>query len=99
MTTPHKGDRIAELIKEVEAVAKRLRMDVRKRALASGLAKNLQAAADRLRKQAAAVAGQVEKYAHEIRRELEVGGKKAPVAKKAAAKKARKVPAKRSRAV
>jgi len=72
-----KRDRIADLIKEVEALAKRLRADIRKRAKATGVPKNLQAAADRLRKQAAAVAGMVEKYAHELRKELEPGRKPA----------------------
>jgi len=72
-----KRDRIADLIKEVEALAKRLRADIRKRAKATGVPKNLQAAADRLRKQAAMVAGMVEKYAHELRKELEGGSKPA----------------------
>ena len=94
MAAPHKGDRIAVLIKDVEKVLKTLRTDVRKRALASPLAKDLQGAAGRLRKQAAAVAGQVEKYAHEIRKELEKANKKsapkkvAPKKKKVATKKA-----------
>lgn len=72
-----KRDRITDLIKEVEALAKRLRADIRKRAKATGVPKNLQAAADRLRKQAAMVAGMVEKYAHELRKELEGGSKPA----------------------
>jgi len=72
-----KRDRITALIKEVEALAKRLRADIRKRAQATGVPKNLQAAADRLRKQAAMVAGMVEKYAHELRKELEGGSKPA----------------------
>jgi len=73
MAAKHKGDRIAELIKDVEVVAKRLRVDVRKRAVALGLGKSLQATALRLRKQAAEVAGHVEKYVHELRKELEKG--------------------------
>lgn len=71
-----RSDRIAELIKDVESIAKRLRADVRKRAKALGLTKNLQSLADQLRKRAATVAGQVEKYAHEIRKDLE--GKPVP---------------------
>ncbi len=83
MAATHKGDRIAELIKDVEAVAKRLRSDVRKRAAASKLTKSLQDTASSLRKQAAEVAGHVEKYVHEIRTELEKGSKKtAPKRKK-----------------
>jgi hypothetical protein len=66
-----RGDRISELIKDVESSAKRLRADVRKRANATGLLKNLQTAAEQLRKRAAAAAGQVERYVHELRKELE----------------------------
>ncbi len=75
-----RGDRIAALIKDVEAIAKRLRADVRKRTKGSGLQK----AADRLRKQAAVVAGYVEKYAHEIRMELEGPSKPAKRVKRKA---------------
>ena len=81
-------DRIAELIKDVEGIAKRLRIDVRKRAEALGVSKNLQTLADQLRKRAAAVAGQVEKYAHEIRKDLE-GKPKPAKRKKAPARKAK----------
>ena len=66
-----KKDRISALVAEVESLAKRLRTDIRKRAEEAGLAKNLRKAADQLRKRAAAVAAQVEKYLHELRVELE----------------------------
>jgi len=72
-----KRDRVAALIAGVEALAKRLRADIRKRLRAAGLLKNIQTTADRLRKRATAAAAQVEKYVHEIRRELEGGVKPA----------------------
>jgi hypothetical protein len=77
MATKKQGDRIGAMVKEVEKLAKQLRADVGKRAAATGLPKNLKAAADRLRKLAAALAAQVEKYAHEVRKDLEGGGKPA----------------------
>jgi len=73
-----RSDQIAKLVKEVEALAKRLRSEIRKRTAASKLQKSLTAAAGDLRKRAAAVAGQVEKYVHELRKELESGAKKKP---------------------
>jgi hypothetical protein len=75
-------DRIAGLIKDVEAAAARLRAELRKRAKAAGILKRLEAAANQLRKRAAAVAGQVEKYAHDLRTELE--GRPAKAAKRKA---------------
>jgi len=85
-------DRIHGLIKDVEALAKGLRSNLRKRANVSGVLKEVQKAADRLRRQAATTAGQVEKYVHSIRKELEKGAptkatKKRPAAKKATAAK------------
>lgn len=82
MADKDRHDRIRELVGDVEAAAKRLRGEIRKRAQETGLLKNLQSAANQLRKQAAAAAAQVEKYAHELRRELEKGGK-APAKRKA----------------
>lgn len=85
MATKKRGqDRIGALVREVEALAKRLRADIRKRAREAGLEKRLRVTADRMRKLAANIAGQVEKYAHEIRKELEPGAKpaKRPTAKK-----------------
>jgi hypothetical protein len=64
-------DRLSTLIKDVESVTKRLRNDIRKRANAKQIQKNLQTAAVQLRKRAASTAAQVEKYVHDIRKELE----------------------------
>lgn len=86
-------DRIHGLIKEVESLAKGLRANLRKRADVSSVLKEAQKAADRMRRQAATAAGQVEKYVHTIRKELEKGtptktaSRKRPAARKAAAKK------------
>jgi hypothetical protein len=68
-------ERLAALIKDVEKVAKQLRSDIRKRAQAAP--KNMEAAADKLRKGAAEIVGQVEKYARDVRVGLE-GKKSAP---------------------
>lgn len=81
-----KTDRLAEVIKEIEALAKRLRADLRRAAKDSGLTKNLERAAAALRKQAAALAAQVEKYVHELRVELSKPMKKVALPKKAARK-------------
>lgn len=91
MATKKQHDRIGALIAEVEALAKRLRTDIRKRAEAAGLLKNLKAAANQLRKRAAMAAAQVEKYVHQIRKELEAGAK--PAKAKRAKPKKRKAPA------
>ena len=81
------GARIPALLKEVEKAARQLRVAIRKRAKAAP--KNIESAANRLRKGAADVARQVEKYVHEIRVELERGQKPAPkTAKKKPKKKA-----------
>ena len=88
MATKAKGDRIGALVGEVESLAKRLRVDIRKRAKSTGLEKNLKAAADRLRKQAASAAQHVEKYVHELRKELE-GSAKSPSRSKPKRRKAK----------
>lgn len=77
MASKKQGDRVSALIGDVEKLAKRLRTDLRKRAQAAGLLKNIRSAADQLRKRAAVAAKQVEKYVHEIRTELERGAKPA----------------------
>jgi hypothetical protein len=82
-------DRISALVHEVEALAKRLRADIRKRARSVGVEKRLRMTADRLRKLAANIAGQVERYAREVRKELEPGAK--PVKRRPA--KRRRAPA------
>lgn len=81
--------RIAALIREVEDAAKRLRTEIRKRAEAAKLPKDLEKMAAQLRKSAASLAGYVEKYAHDVRRELE-GGAAKPARKKAVRKKVAK---------
>jgi hypothetical protein len=75
------SDRLNALIKDVEALARRLQTDIRKRVQAAALLKNLQSAANRLRKQAAAAAAQVEKYVRELRKDLERSSKPAKRAK------------------
>ncbi len=88
---PHQ-DRIHGLIKEVESLAKSLRTNLRKRTDVTPVLKEVQKAADRLRKQAATTAGQVERYVHSIRKELEKSAapKKKKATKKRAARKATK---------
>jgi hypothetical protein len=66
------------LIRDAEKALKQLRADIRKRAQAAP--KNLEAAAARLRKGAADIAGQVKKYVHDLRVNLE--GKKPAAAKR-----------------
>ena len=65
--------RLTEVIKEIETLVKRLRAELRSAVRKSGLTKNLQQAAAALRKQAALLAAQVEKYVHELRTELARG--------------------------
>jgi hypothetical protein len=79
------------LIKDVEKAARQLRADIRKRAQAAP--KSMEEAASRLRKGAADIAGQVEKYLHDLRVGLE--GKKAAPRKTAKRKTAKRKPARR----
>ncbi len=83
MAVSKRKDQIGSLIREVETLTKGLRDALRKQA--ESLPKDIQKIADRLRKRAVMVAAQVEKYAHEVRVELEGEKKKAP-AKRAARK-------------
>jgi hypothetical protein len=69
-----RGSQLDAVIKEVEAIAKVLRADIRKRIAATHLPRTLARTAERLRKRAAYAAMQVEKYAHELRLELEKAG-------------------------
>ena len=87
MATKKRSDQIGKLITEVEAQAKRLRAGIRKRAAA--LPKELKTMAARLRKAAAHAAAQVEKYAHEIRVELESNTAASRKAKSGARKRSR----------
>jgi hypothetical protein len=69
-------DRLSIVIDEVEAIAKQLRGDICKAATSTGLARSIGAAARRLQKQAAQIALQVERYAHELRLGLEGSSRK-----------------------
>ncbi|HVM95220.1 MAG TPA: hypothetical protein VMT89_02470 [Candidatus Acidoferrales bacterium] len=82
MASKRPSDRVGRLVADVEALAKRLRSDVRKRVKGAGLPKRLQKAANDLRKRAAFAAAQVEKYVHQIRKELEGAPQKAPKRRK-----------------
>lgn len=79
MATKKRRDQLGTLVADVEALAKRLRTGIRTQAAA--LPKDLKTLAARLRKQAIHAAAQVEKYAHEIRMELEGMARKAMPAK------------------
>lgn len=69
MTT--KGpDRLTTLIREIEALANRLRGDLRRAVRHAGLTRNLERLAKMLRKQVALVAAEVERRAHDLRLEL-----------------------------
>jgi hypothetical protein len=58
-------ERLAALIKDVEKAARQLRADIQKRAQTAP--RSMEDAAARLRKGAADIAGQVEKYIHDLR--------------------------------
>ena len=73
MRKTSREDRISAMMHEVEKAARKLRADIRKRARAVGLPRDLKSAAAQLRKRAAHAAAQVEKYVHEIRTGLERG--------------------------
>ena len=81
-------ERLAALIRDVEKAARQLRTDIRKRAQAAP--RSMEQAAARLRKGAADIAGQVEKYIHDLRVGLE--------GRKAAPRRAKRKPARRRRA-
>ncbi|MCX8072371.1 MAG: hypothetical protein N3C12_07965 [Candidatus Binatia bacterium] len=86
MADKGRNDRITQLVREVENVAKQLRNEIRKRVEGTGILKQWQSTANELRKRAAAVAAQVEKYAREVRQDLEKATKaKAKPAPKAKA--------------
>ena len=85
MATKRKA-RIAEVIKDLESRARRLRADLRRVARQTGLARNMERAAAALRKQAALVAAQIERYLHELRMELvKSTAPKRPVARRRSA--------------
>lgn len=74
-------ERISKLIKDIEKTAKELRADIKKRTQAAP--KSISDAADRLRKVAADVAGQVEAYVRGLRLNLEGKSAAKPRAKAA----------------
>jgi hypothetical protein len=65
------ADQITRTVAEVERAAKRLRADIRKQARKRPLLRALLKAAERLRERAIAVVGQMEKYVHQVRLDLE----------------------------
>ena len=68
-----KGNELAKMIAEIEALAKRLRGELRRAARNTGLIKNLEQAVAMLRKRAARIAELVEQYVHDLRVELAKG--------------------------
>lgn len=80
--TTKRSDRLAEMIREIEVIARRLRSDLRRAARETGLTTNLEKAAATLRKRVAALMAQLEKYIHGLRVELA----SAKVAKRPAAR-------------
>lgn len=68
--TRRRPDRLREVIGEIEALVKRLRAELRRAARDTAVARNIGEIATRLRKRAAVVAAQVERYLHELRIEL-----------------------------
>ena len=82
-----KGNELTAMIAEIEALAKRLRGELRRVARNTGLIKNLEQAVAMLRKRAAQIAELVEQYVHELRMELAKGAtpRKTPMRRKRAA--------------
>lgn len=77
MAKKNHRDDVGLVVAEVEAMAKRLRREIR-----MAVPKDLKRMAARLRKQAAHAAEQVEKYVHEIRVALEKPAVKRRVVKR-----------------
>ena len=63
-------DRLGRVIRDIETVVKRLRAELRRAARGTAMTRNLEKIAALLRKRAALVAAQVERYVHELRLEL-----------------------------
>jgi hypothetical protein len=89
MTNKKPQDRLGALMRDIEKLVKRVRTEVRKRAKGMGAAKNVQSALEQVRKRAVAAVAQAEKWAHELRKELEGPPKKA-APKRAKARRRRK---------
>jgi hypothetical protein len=69
-------DRVAALMKDVEAHARKLRTDVEKAVATMGLQKKLKVGARKLRKQAAAAAKQLEKHVQQLRKDIQAAMRK-----------------------
>jgi len=65
-----RDERLAAMIEEMEALAKRVRTGIRRAARESGFTKEVERAAAALRKRLAVLMGALEKYIHELRLEL-----------------------------
>ncbi len=64
-------DRVAALMKDVEAHARKLRTDVKKTVATIGLQRKLKVGARKLRKQAAAAAKRLEKHVQQIGKDIQ----------------------------
>jgi transcriptional regulator len=86
-TMKKKGRELAAMIAEIEALAKRVRGELRRAARNTALIKTLEQAVAMLRKRAAQIAEMVEQYVHQLRVELAKGTMpgKAPLRRKRAA--------------
>lgn len=93
-------DRLHAMVAEVEALAKNLRADLRKRASATGIEKELRKSAARLQKTAGGVAAKLEAHVGSLRKQAEKAMAQARkaigagTAKKPAAKRKRSAPKK-----
>jgi hypothetical protein len=68
--TTRRSDPLHEVLAQIEAIAKRLRAELRRAARRTGLSRRLEQTAAALREQAARLAAQLERYAHELHVEL-----------------------------
>lgn len=84
-----KPNLIANIVKELETTAKRIRADVRKLNKDAKIGSNLERLARDLRKGAAHVGDQIDRYVREVRNEVEASAKKA-VGKRGARKRTTK---------
>jgi hypothetical protein len=77
---------IADIVKEVEATAKRIRADVRRMGKDAPVGRGLARLAADLRKGAGHVGVQIDRYVREVRAEVKTAAKKAAAKKRPAAK-------------
>jgi hypothetical protein len=102
MATKKKPHVISDVIKDLEATGKKMRVDLRRLGKDANLGKGLSRLATDLRKGAASVGKHVEQYLREVQKEAAAARKRATKPrkkprKKAAAKTARKRPAAKKR--